>query len=99
MGKCDPLMTRFPFGLYSPGKCCRDKVSGGTFYWLISSFLQSGSQDDTLQHDAYLKTDPATFIATFKLLALKRASLCKILISSFAQEIDFAHNFSVDFFK
>ena len=27
-----------------------------------------------------------------------RASLCKILISSFAHEIDFAHNFSVDFF-
>ena len=28
-----------------------------------------------------------------------RASLCKILISSFADKIDFAHNFSVDFFK
>ena len=28
-----------------------------------------------------------------------RASLCKILISSFAHKIDFAHNFSVDFFK
>ena len=27
-----------------------------------------------------------------------RASLCKILISSFAQKMDFAHNFSVDFF-
>ena len=27
-----------------------------------------------------------------------RASLCKILISSFAHEVDFAHNFSVDFF-
>ena len=27
-----------------------------------------------------------------------RASLCKILISSFAHEMDFAHNFSVDFF-
>ena len=27
-----------------------------------------------------------------------RASLCKILISSFAHKIDFAHNFSVDFF-
>ena len=26
------------------------------------------------------------------------ASLCKILISSFAHKIDFAHNFSVDFF-
>ena len=26
-----------------------------------------------------------------------RASLCKILISSFAHKIDFAHNFSVDF--
>ena len=28
-----------------------------------------------------------------------RASLCKILISSFARKIFFAHNFSVDFFK
>ena len=28
-----------------------------------------------------------------------RASLCKILISSFGPEIDFAHYFSVDFFK
>ena len=27
-----------------------------------------------------------------------RASVCKILISSFAHKIDFAHNFSVDFF-
>ena len=26
-----------------------------------------------------------------------RASLCKILISSFAHKIDFAHNFPVDF--
>ena len=27
-----------------------------------------------------------------------RASLCKILISSFAHKMDFAHNLSVDFF-
>ena len=27
-----------------------------------------------------------------------RASLCKILISSFAHKTDFAHNFPVDFF-
>ena len=27
-----------------------------------------------------------------------RASLCKILISSFAHKMDFAHTFSVDFF-
>ena len=27
-----------------------------------------------------------------------RASLCKILISSFSHKMDFAHNFSVDFF-
>ena len=27
-----------------------------------------------------------------------RASLCKILISSFAHKMDFAHNFSVDVF-
>ena len=26
-----------------------------------------------------------------------RASLCKILISTFAHKMDFAHNFSVDF--
>ena len=30
-------------------------------------------------------------------LELLRASLCKILISSFARKMDFAHNFSVDF--
>ena len=29
---------------------------------------------------------------------LLRASLCKILISSFAHKMDFAHTFSVDFF-
>ena len=29
---------------------------------------------------------------------LLRASLCNILISSFAHQMDFAHNFSVDFF-
>ena len=28
-----------------------------------------------------------------------RASLCKILISSFTHEMDFAHNFSVDSFN
>ena len=28
-----------------------------------------------------------------------RGSLCKILISSFAHKMDFAHNFSVDFFQ
>ena len=31
-------------------------------------------------------------------LCTLRASLCKILISSFAHKMDFAHNFSVDFF-
>ena len=31
-------------------------------------------------------------------LAILRASLCKILMSSFAHKMDFAHNFSVDFF-
>ena len=31
-------------------------------------------------------------------IKLLRASLCKILISSFAHKMDFAHNFSVDFF-
>ena len=31
-------------------------------------------------------------------LSLLRASLCKILISSFDHKMDFAHNFSVDFF-
>ena len=32
------------------------------------------------------------------MLPFLRASLCKILISSFAHKMDFAHNFSVDFF-
>ena len=36
---------------------------------------------------------------SLRLTAAKlRASLCKILISSFAHKIDFARNFSVDFF-
>ena len=30
-------------------------------------------------------------------ISFLRASLCKILISSFAHKMDFAHNFSVDF--
>ena len=35
----------------------------------------------------------------FKLIALiLRASLCKILISSFVHKMDLANNFSVDFF-
>ena len=38
---------------------------------------------------------PAVSIRVYLLL---RASLCKILISSFAHKMDFAHNFSVDFF-
>ena len=33
-----------------------------------------------------------------KITVVLRASLCKILISTFAHKIDFAHNFSVDFF-
>ena len=37
-------------------------------------------------------------VARFANLNL-RASLCKILTSSFAHKIDFAHNFSVDFFN
>ena len=32
-----------------------------------------------------------------KKAGMLRASLCKILISSFAYEMNFAHNFSVDF--
>ena len=32
------------------------------------------------------------------LTSILRASLCKILISSFANKMDFAHNFSVHFF-
>ena len=43
------------------------------------------------------------FLLYFKFVDLTiklslRASLCKILISSFAHNMDFAHNFSVDFF-
>ena len=34
----------------------------------------------------------------YTMIQFLRASLCKILISSFAHKIDFAHNFSVDFF-
>ena len=32
------------------------------------------------------------------IIIILRASLCKILISSLAHKMDFAHNFSVDFF-
>ena len=37
------------------------------------------------------------FVSLYRRDAL-RASLCKILLSSFAHKMDFAHNFSVDFF-
>ena len=37
-------------------------------------------------------------IFTERKLEVLRASLCKILISSFAHKMDFAHNFPVDFF-
>ena len=40
--------------------------------------------------------DPFPF-SSFQFYNL-RASLCKILISSFAHKMDFAHNFPVDFF-
>ena len=34
----------------------------------------------------------------FTILMLQNLCLCKILILSFAHKMDFAHNFSVDFF-
>ena len=37
-------------------------------------------------------------VLLWKQIDYLRASLCKILISSFAHKMDFAHNFSVDFF-
>ena len=41
--------------------------------------------------------DIKSFVFYFNFVFL-RASLCKILISSLAHKMDFAHNFSVDFF-
>ena len=37
-------------------------------------------------------------LSNLVVLQILRASLCKILISSFAHKMDFAHTFSVDFF-
>ena len=38
------------------------------------------------------------FCRQYFAVSILRASLGKILISSFAHKMDFAHNFSVDFF-
>ena len=45
----------------------------------------------------FLKSNPDTCWGGLN-EKLLRASLCKILISSFAHKMDFAHNLSVDFF-
>ena len=49
-----------------------------------------------LTFTAYIHTYIHTYIHNLFKMHL-RASLCKILISSFANKMDFAHNFSVDF--
>ena len=51
-----------------------------------------------LQPRILILKDAKNFRETFFRGVELRASLCKILISSFAHRMDFAHNFSVDFF-
>ena len=51
---------------------------------------------DTKKHSLYTALKHS--IRQHKLDLNLRARLCKILISSFAHKMDFAHNFSVDFF-
>ena len=62
-----------------------------------------GNMDDVLSRNDLPEDekDKRYFQLQNRYLAYKeqlRASLCKIPISSFAHKIDFAHNFSVDFF-
>ena len=56
--------------------------------------------DDLIMHYEYSKYAAQRFRSeeNLELYRYLRASLCKILISSFAHKMDFAHNFSVDFF-
>ena len=52
----------------------------------------AGLVAENMYKEARKETSAPSFVMTL------RASLCKILISSFAHKIDFAHNFSVNFF-
>ena len=52
----------------------------------------------TIYRDNQKKINEENLEMTIKYFQHLRASLCKILISSFAHKMDFAHNFSVDFF-
>ena len=58
-----------------------------------SPYKRANFRDDFLVYDHTTGKTPV-LVRSPKL----RASLCKILISSFAHKMDFANNFSVDFF-
>ena len=66
-------------------------------HYVYTSFLKA-----FLQAAGYLNQDSLGYWQEYPSIILRfsnlRASLCKILISSFAHKMDFAHNFSVDFF-
>ena len=86
---------------------CASWPTGGLFREEVPTQLiferQLSACNRTIMHnDVILLQVPEFFSLLFscanKGYSILRASLCKILISSFAHKMDFAHNFSVDFF-
>ena len=72
-------------------------VDDDTYYWVYGSFEHPFQVDKVRQVLSHGATGITKCDRTLSCEYL-RASLCKILISSFARKMDFAHNFSVDFF-
>ena len=60
--------------------------------------LLSHNKQDQSYQNSFIFSCYTYFDSLTERESILRASLCKILISSFAHKMDFAHNFSVDFF-
>jgi len=95
------------------GKACGpDKITGKELQMLGDVFIDNllniakksfddwmfPSQWKTAQIHCIHKKGSTQDCGSYHPTSLLRACLCKILISSFAHKMDFAHNFSVDFF-
>jgi len=72
-------------------KFCENRI-------LLLAFNKAPVEYANLYATLDLRTKRVIYNHNKKIISLLRASLCKILISSFAHIMDFAHNFSVDFF-
>ena len=85
---CSIFSKERPFVMHQAAKTKAFQDGGNPFRKRVQSEIQEGAK--------LLKQITTCHLPLFSLFL--RASLCKILISSFAHEMDFAHNFSVDFF-